>query len=217
MVAGVDGLPGSGIVAVTGTLTVVRPSQKGYVYLGPTATSSPTSSTINFPAGDIRANNVTVPVNDDGTVAADYAAPGGSVNLVLDISGYFTAEGGAQYHTLVPAQILNSRSATSGIIGPIAANSAKTLEVTGNGGVPTAAIAITANLTATGQTAGGFAAIGPTIDPSTPFSNLNFPYGDCRADGLTVPLSSDGSVQPIYVAAGNQTVQLILDVGGYYK
>jgi len=216
-VAGVAGLPDSGIVAVTGTLTVVRPTVKGYVYVGPTARTSPTSSTINFPAGDIRANNVTVPVNSDGTVAADYAAPSGSVNLVLDISGYFTATGGALYHTLVPTRMLDTRTSMGGIIGPLAASSPVTLQVTSNGGVPTGALAIAANLTATGQTAGGFAAVGPTINASTPFSNLNFPYGDCRADGLTVPLASDGTAQLIYVAPGGNTAQLILDVGGYYQ
>lgn len=104
-----------------------------------------------------------------------------------------------------------------GIIGPLAASSPVTLQVTSNGGVPTGALAIAANLTATGQTAGGFAAVGPTINASTPFSNLNFPYGDCRADGLTVPLASDGTAQLIYVAPGGNTAQLILDVGGYYQ
>jgi hypothetical protein len=51
----------------------------------------------------------------------------------------------------------------------------------------------------------------------TQFSNLNFPCGDNRADGLTVPLSSDGSVQLIHVAPGSQTAQLILDAGGCCK
>jgi outer membrane protein TolC len=71
-------------------------------------------------------------------------------------------------------------------------------------------------LTATAQTASGFAAVGPTIDASTNFSNLNFPVGDNRANGLTVPLASDGSLDVIYVARAGSTAQLLLDVTGYY-
>ena len=79
-------------------------------------------------------------------------------------------------------------------------------------------MAITANLTVTGQSAAGFAALGPTINASTNFSNLNFPVGDNRANGATVPLlTPGGSIQLIYVAAGSgRTAQLILDVTGYY-
>jgi hypothetical protein len=215
-VAGVAGLPASGIVAVTGNITVVHPSAQGYVSLSPDPTNTPGSSTINFPAGDIRANNVVVPVNADGTISAVYVATAGAnVDLVFDVSGYFTASGGAEYHTLDNARLLDSRIGT-GLAGPFSANVAKTLTVWGYGGVASTAIAITANLTVTGQSLGGVAAIGPAIDASTPFSNLNFPVADNRANGATVPLSSTGKLALIYIAGAGATAQLILDVTGYY-
>jgi hypothetical protein len=215
-IAGVAGLPSSGIVAVTGNITVVRPSAQGYVTLGPDPTDTPGPSTINFKAGDIRANNVVVPVNPDGTLSAVYIGSGNAtVNLVLDISGYFTASGGAQYNTLDPVRIMDSRSGT-GLSGPFTANNARTLQVTGLGGVPAGAVAITANLTVTNQTFGGFAAVGPSIDASTNFSNLNFPMRDNRANGVTVPLAPDGTLALIYVAPAGQTTNLLLDVTGYY-
>jgi hypothetical protein len=222
-IAGVAGLPATGIVAVAGNLTVVRPTAKGYVALGPDPTDTPTSSTINFPAGDIRANNVVVPVNADGTLSAVYVTgtAGATVDLVLDITGYFIDGGGALLNTMQPVRILDLRSippTPAVLTGPFKANTAKTLQVTGTGVVPTGAVAITANLTVTGQTAAGFAALGPTINASTNFSNLNFPVGDNRANGATVPLlTPGGSLQLIYVAAGSgRTAQLILDVTGYY-
>ena len=215
-IAGVAGLPRSGIVAVAGNITVIRPSAKGYVTLGPDPTNTPGSSTINFPAGDIRANNVVVPVNADGTLSAVYIGSGNaSLDLVFDISGYFTASGGALYNTLNPVRILDSRSNT-GVSGPFAANKARTLQVAGHGGVPAGAVAITANLTVTSQTFGGFAAVGPSIDASTNFSNLNFPVRDNRANGVTVPLAGDGTLDLIYVAPAGQTANLLLDVTGYY-
>jgi hypothetical protein len=215
-IAGVAGLPRSGIVAVAGNITVIRPSAKGYVTLGPDPTNTPGSSTINFPAGDIRANNVVVPVNADGTLSAVYIGSGNaSLDLVFDISGYFTASGGALYNTLNPVRILDSRSNT-GVSGPFAANKARTLQVAGHGGVPAGAVAITANLTVTSQTFGGFAAVGPSIDASTNFSNLNFPVRDSRANGVTVPLAKKGTLALIYVAPAGKTANLLLDVTGYY-
>jgi hypothetical protein len=217
LVAGVGGLPDSGITAVVGNITAVNPTAKGYVFLGPDRSNSPTASTINFPAGDIRANNFVVPVNADGTLSAVYwtATYGATTDLVLDISGYFTDSGGALYHTLDPARIMDSRNDV-GVSGAFAAGQAKTLAVTGAGGVPSGAIAITANLTVTGQTSIGFGAVGPTITPDTKFSNLNFPTGDNRANGVTVPLNADGTVQIVDGAADGSTSHFIIDVCGYY-
>ena len=218
-VAGVAGLPATGIVAVAGNVTVVNPSYAGFVYLGPTASSDPSSSTINFPAGDIRANNFIVPVAADGTIAAVFHThPGttGRLDLVIDISGYFTATGGTLFHTLSPARILDTRSST-GLGGPIPAAAPQTLQVTGAGGVPGDAVAISANLTVTQQSYGGWAAMGPAVSPSTPFSNLNFPVSDNRANGVIVPLTADGKVQLVYGAPSGQATHLILDVNGYFK
>jgi hypothetical protein len=220
-VAGVKGLPSSGIVAVVGNLTAVNATAKGYVSVSPdplTPGVEPGSSTLNFRAGDTRANNLVVPVNADGTLSAMYwsATAGASTDLVLDISGYFTSTGGAVYHTLEPARIMDSRIGV-GVSGAFVSGTAKTLGVTGAGGVPSGAIAITGNLTVTQQTAGGNVAIGPAIDPDNPFSNLNFPRGDDRANGVTSPLSGSGSVQILYDGGGGgNTAHLILDVSGYY-
>jgi hypothetical protein len=216
-IAGVAGLPASGIVAVTGNLTVVNPSAGGWVSLGRDQTDSPSSSTINFPARDIRANNVVVPVNADGTVSAFYSAPAGSTtDLLLDVSGYFGA-GGYLFNTMESVRILDSRSGP-GLTGYFHANVPRTLQVTGSGGVPSGAIAITANLTVTAQNAAGVAAVGPQIDPASPFSNLNFPAGDSRANGTTVPLLlPGGSVQLVFNATSSSRVaHLLLDVTGYY-
>lgn len=217
-VEGVAGLPVSGVVAIVGNLTVVRPSDRGYIFLGPTATNAPTSSTLNFPAGDIRANNFVVPVNQtDGTVQAVFYNPyGATTDVIMDVSGYYTAGSGAQYHTLDPARVLDSRVPT-GLTGPIPGNSPQTLQVSGNGGVAAGAVAITANLTVTVQTNAGFVSVGPSINASTVFSNLNFPTGDARANGVTVPLTTDGKVQLVYGPPGVGSTQLILDVNGYFK
>jgi hypothetical protein len=58
--------------------------------LFPAGTSIPGSSTINFRAGIVRANNAILPLGAAGDlgVACALAAPG-STHFLLDISGYF--------------------------------------------------------------------------------------------------------------------------------
>jgi hypothetical protein len=82
--------------------------------------------------------------------------------------------------------------------------------------VASGAVAVAANLTVTDQNGGGFAAVGPVINSSTPFSNLNFPTRDVRANGVTVPLASNGSLEIVYASAAGRVAQLLLDVTGYY-
>ena len=75
--------------AITGNLTVVGQTKPGYVAMTQATTNNPTTSTINFPVGDIRANGVTGPLTDPaGTVGLVFKT-GGSTHLILDVTGYF--------------------------------------------------------------------------------------------------------------------------------
>jgi hypothetical protein len=77
-------------VAITGNLTVVGQSRAGYVSMTQVATNTPTTSTINFPLGDTRANGVTGPLHDtNGSVGLVYKSSGGLTHLILDLTGYF--------------------------------------------------------------------------------------------------------------------------------
>ena len=88
-VGGVVGIPANAI-AVTGNVTVVNQTAGGYLSVTPTAVANPMSSTINFPLGDTRANNLTVPLAPNGKLAAVYKAPAGkTTHLIVDVTGYF--------------------------------------------------------------------------------------------------------------------------------
>jgi hypothetical protein len=55
-----------------------------------TPTATPTTSTINFPLGETRANGTVAPLDVDGDVSAVYKAGGtNTTHLILDISGCF--------------------------------------------------------------------------------------------------------------------------------
>ena len=215
-VTGRGGVPANA-VGVTGNLTVTGQTAGGYLYLGPVATNSPTSSTLNFPLGDTRANGVTVALGSGGKLSVTYmAGTGRTAQVILDVTGYFTPDTtGATYHALAPVRLLDSRIG-NGLTGPFQAKVARTFQVTGRGGVPANAIGVTGNLTVTGQTAGGYLYLGPVATNSPTSSTLNFPLGDTRANGVTVALGSGGKLSVTYMAGTGRTAQVIFDVTGYF-
>src|SRR5262249_16205579 len=85
-VTGRDAIPAAAM-PITGNLTGVAQRKAGYVSLGPIATSMPTTSTINFPLGDVRANGVTLSLPGRGRLAAVSIAA--NTDLLFDATGYF--------------------------------------------------------------------------------------------------------------------------------
>jgi hypothetical protein len=82
-------------IAVTGNLTVAGQTARGYFALTPLATDTPTTSTLNFPLVDNRANGVTVPLaagapGAPSTLSITYVATAGATaQVIFDVTGYF--------------------------------------------------------------------------------------------------------------------------------
>jgi len=75
--------------AVAFSLTVTNPTASGHVRLAETPWPADTS-TINFRAGQTRANNAVVTLDPFGYMTANAVIEGsGRVDLILDVSGYF--------------------------------------------------------------------------------------------------------------------------------
>jgi hypothetical protein len=212
----VAGVP-AGAIAVTGNLTVTGQTSSGYLFIGPVAMNNPTSSTLNFPAGDDRANAVTVALGAGGSLSITFVAPssGPTAHAIFDVTGYFTPDTtGATYHALTPTRVLDTRSGTGGLSGPFTNHAARTFTVAG---VPAGAIAVTGNLTVTGQTSSGYLFIGPVATNNPTSSTLNFPAGDDRANAVTVALGAGRTLSITFVAPSNgPSAQAIFDVTGYF-
>lgn len=211
-----------GAVAITGNVTVTRQNGAGYVAVTPTPQSNPTSSSLNFPVGDNRANNVTVPLAANGSLSITYIASSGrTTDVLLDVTGYFMPDdSAATYHPVGPIRLLNSVTGTGqpgGIRARFKTRVAQTFTIGTGSPVPAAAIAITGNLTVTRQSKAGYLAITPDPDPLLRSSTLNFPLADDRANGFTAQLNSSHQLSIVYVAtAAGATTDVILDVTGYY-
>jgi serine protease inhibitor ecotin len=217
-VTGRGGVPTSA-TAVTGNLTVTAQSSSGYLYVGPDAIDDPTSSTLNFPKGDDRANGVTVALGPTGTLSVTYVAPsaGPIAHVIFDVTGYFVPDAsGASYVPLFPSRILDTRSG-NGLGGTFSSHAARTFQVTGRGGVPASATAVTGNLTVTSQTSSGYLYVGPVAIDDPTSSTLNFPLGDDRANGVTVALGPTGTLSITYVApSAGPIAHVIFHVIGYF-
>jgi IPT/TIG domain len=218
-VTGVGGVP-SDAVAVTGNLTVTNQTSPGFLALTTVSTPSPSTSTLNFPLGDNRANGVTAPLGAGGVLWITYSGSvgGATTDVLFDVTGYFEpTAGGATYVSLTPARILDTRSNT-GLAGTFSTTVPRSLQVTGVGGVPSDAVAVTGNLTVTNQTSPGFLALTTVSTPSPSTSTLNFPLGDNRANGVTAPLGAGGVLWITYSGSvGGATTDVIFDVTGYFE
>jgi hypothetical protein len=117
---------------------------------------------------------------------------------------------------LAPARILDTRTG-NGLAGALPSRVVRTFQVTGRGGVPAGASAVTGNLTVTGQTAPGWLTLGPSASGVGGFSTLNFPLRDDRANGVTVSLGPGGMVSIVYDGApASAAAHAVFDVTGYY-
>ena len=214
---GHGGVPSSAR-AVTGNVTVVN-STTGYaVYMGPLPVAKPAASTINFLAGQIAGNSLTVALSPTGTLSTTFmGSSGATTDLVFDVTGYYTADAtGLRYVSLNAATLLDTRTG-AGLSGKFAANTPRTFTVRGHAGVPSAAAGITGVVSVVNQTAPYALGVGPVAAAKPTTSALNFLKGDVCSNGLTVALSSTGTLSATYMAAGGSTTNVVIYVNGYYE
>ena len=203
-------------VAVTGNLTVTAQSKLGYIAIGPTVSSSPDFSTLNFPVGDNRANNVTVKLGPNGTLQAVYiAAAGATTHLVFDVTGYYLAgAGGAVFVPISPVRLVDTHSGT-GLAAPLRHGSIATIALAG--AVPAGTVAVSGTFTVTAPSTRGYVAVGPDLTWPAKTSTLNFPADDSRANGVVVPISASRQLKAVFAGASSTaTTQLTFDLTGFF-
>jgi acyl-coenzyme A synthetase/AMP-(fatty) acid ligase len=85
-VAGVGGVPSTGVGAVVLNVAVTNPSAGSYLTLYPSGTSKPTASNLNFNAGETIPNVVFAKVGANGKVSI--YNNWGSTDVVVDLQGW---------------------------------------------------------------------------------------------------------------------------------
>jgi len=83
-------VPASGVGAVVLNVTVTQPTGMGFVQVWPTGDTRPTSSSVNFNAGETRANLVIAKVGTGGQISI-FNSHGGSSDVIADVVGWLPA------------------------------------------------------------------------------------------------------------------------------
>ena len=88
VLAGRCGIPPTA-TAVSFNFTVTQPAAAGDLRVFPGGAALPLVSALNWSPGQTRANNAIVALGSSGDITVRVDQPGGSVQLVIDVNGYF--------------------------------------------------------------------------------------------------------------------------------
>ena len=224
-------VPSTGVSAVVFNLTAIAPTASTVLTAYPSNVSMPKASNINLPAGAVIPNRVIVPVpahcsapNCRVTIANSV----GSVNVAVDIDGWYTdntgTQSGALFSGVAPSRLCDTRYGNTNDPGcskaAIHAGGILNIQIAGKAGIPSMTsssppVAVVANVTAVDATAGTFVTAYSSDVTSLPkASDLNVLVGQADTNLVVVQVGSDGTIN-LYNAAGS--VDLIVDVLGYYS
>ncbi|MFD0570980.1 hypothetical protein ACFQ0T_19470 [Kitasatospora gansuensis] len=213
-IGGNGGIP-AGVTAVVLNVTVTEAESAGFLTAFPYGGNRPATSNVNFTAGQTVPNMVIVPVGADGSVQL-YNGSGGAVQMIADVSGYFTQSVSSGYTPVPPARLVDTRDGLGAPRGQIAGRGSIPVQVAGVGRLPGAGItAVALNVTATESRNQGFLTVHPSGTARPNASNLNFGTGQTIANSVVVPVGSDGKIQ-VFNGSGDPA-DVIVDVVGYYS
>ncbi|MGZ4637522.1 MAG: N-acetylmuramoyl-L-alanine amidase, partial [Actinomycetes bacterium] len=116
-VAGLGGVPTTGVGAVALTVTASRPSTNTYLSVWPAGGRRPTSSALNVTAGTTRSASVVSALGGNGLVSLSNTS--GTTELAVDVVGYFPAPAtpsGQTLHLVTPFRLFDSRKDPAGAL-----------------------------------------------------------------------------------------------------
>ncbi len=204
-------IPAGGVTAVVLNVTVTHTAGPGNLTAWGDGTARPKTSNLNWAAGDTISNLVTVPLSGDGYVDFYTTA---ATDVIADVQGYYTNDAtGAEYVTLTPQRLLDTRSAI-GVPTKTPINyGTVNVPIRGVANIPQTATAVVLNITAVGTTGAGFISAYPSGGAVPNVSNINWSKSGTTLPGLAVvPIGSNGSIS--LEVHGNS--QVLADVFGYF-
>ncbi|MEU9298911.1 hypothetical protein [Streptomyces sp. NPDC048269] len=202
------------VTAVVLNVTVTNTTSGGHITAYAKGDDRPTSSNVNFSAGQTVPNLVIVPVSLDGYVEL-YNAGWESVDLLADVTGYFTRTASSGYTPMAPARFVDTREGLGAAKGQLAAQATFGTQISGLRGVPQGAKAVALNVTVTNPKEAGHLTVFPSGQAAPSTSSVNFTAGQTIANSVIVPVGADGRINVRNGAWAGTDV--IVDVVGFYS
>jgi len=198
--------------AVVVNATVTDTTGYSNLVVWPTGQPKPVASSLNWSPGWTVPNAVTVKVGSLGQISLYNNS--GSVDVVVDVVGYFEPGTGAAFHPLSPVRINDSRPSSQvgaysspwggAVTRPVGVDTA---------GVPSSAVGVLMNVTVTDTTGNSHLDLWPAGQVKPSSSSLNWAPGWTIPNSVTAKVGSGGQVE-VYNNSGSADV--IVDTAGYY-
>lgn len=214
-IAGNAGIPDDGSVGAVAVTAVILDTTYGQLRGRPNADTATTLMSIYAGGGATSTSNSSiVALNDDGTLQVMTST---DARLVLDVQGYYTSsDDGTAAGGFVPVsgtRIVDTRSGTGLPKAVVASGDTKTIQVTGNAGVPAGASGVVVTMIAVNKEA--------KIGTLTPFAygaaqpKNSFQYQESQDTAMSaqVALSSNGKLS---INNSGSSTDLVVDVQGYF-
>jgi 5'-nucleotidase len=202
--------------AVALNVGAVRPDERGFLTIYPCGEDRPLTSSVNYAPGTTVSNAANALIGEDGKVCI-YSSK--TVNVIADVNA--TIPDNEAPTPLAPARLLETRSGDvdktidglfegDGRIGP---NAEVELQVTGRGGVPETATAVTINVGAVRASQAGYVTVYPCGEDRPLASSINYRGDDVISNSVVAQIGEDGKVC-IYTL---RETDLIADVTGFVE
>ena len=212
-VAGRGGVPVDASAAVL-NIGVIQPTEKGFLTVYPCGQDRPLASNVNFPQGGVVSNAVLAQIGTDGKVCIYTSA---QADLYADVNASVPTNGSPI--PVLPARLLETRIGNGNVSvdklfqgsGPIPAGTEVQLQVTGRGGVPAGASAVTLNVGAVNPSEKGYLTIYPCGAQRPLASSVNYAPLTTVSNSANALIGKDGKVC-IYASTA---VNVIADVNAY--
>jgi hypothetical protein len=195
--------------AVALNVAITNPTASSFIDAYPTGATAPGTANQNFLAGETLSSQVIAGVGTGGQVTIGNHA--GTVDIVVDVDGYYTASGGGLLTVLAqPMRLLDTRTLTPPGVAGGASGTAVLL-----GAGATAGVLSIADLPTTGNflTAYATGATAPTA------ANVNFVPGNTYnvvENAAYAIASASGSVSILNGPSNAGTANIVVDEDGYF-
>ncbi len=215
-VTGVGQVPATGVSDVYVLINAIGPQDSGCLNDYDADDPNPDICTVSFEPGQNMSDSDIVQVSPSGQVSVTNES-GGTTNVAVSVMGYFqdfTAPATGQTYVPLPqAQIVDTRSGLGAPQAQVPAGGSLTIQVTGNGGVPSDAAGAALFIGAANATATGWVSAYPAGGTASSLAILSYQPNQKARDLYFGALSSSG--QLTLVNQGSAPVDLMVGVQGY--
>ncbi|MER7467216.1 hypothetical protein [Streptomyces sp. NPDC097981] len=202
------------VVAVALNVTVTNATDAGHVAVQPGREHiGSLTSNLNYVAGQTVPNLVIVPVQD-GHVQM-FNGGWAPVDLIADVTGYFTESAASGYTSLTPVRAVDTREGLGTAKGQVPGYGSFEVDIAERHGVPKGVTAVALNLTVANPQEAGHLTAYPSGQAAPSTSSVNFAAGQTVANSVIVPVGPDGKIT---IRNGSwSAADVVTDVVGYYS